>query len=61
MYLNDFCNDVGIPENLKSDRGPEFCRRKSEFVKYAKQKGIYLTYVEPERKNQIAPIDVDIR
>ena len=36
MTLNYFCNDVGIPENLKSDRSPEFCGRNYEFLKYAK-------------------------
>ena len=61
MSLNDFCNNVGVSEKIKSDRAPELCRRNSEFLKYAKQKEIYLTYAEPERKNQIAPIGVDIR
>ena len=48
-------------KKINSDRAPEFCRRNYEFLKYAKLKGIDLTYTEPERKNQIAPIDVDIR
>ena len=61
MSLNDFCNDVGITENLKSDRTPEFSGKNSEFLKYFKQKGIELSYAEPERKNQISPIDVEIR
>ena len=61
MSLNDLCNNIGIPEKLKSDKAPEFWWRNYEFLKSAKQKGIYLTYTEPERKNQIAPIDVYIR
>ena len=61
MSLNDFCNNVIIPENLKIDKAPELCGQNSEFLKSAKRKGIYLNYAEPERKNQIAPIDVDIR
>ena len=61
MSLNYFCNDVGIPEKLKSDRDPEFCGKNSEFLESAKRKGIDLTYAEPERKNQIVPIDVEIR
>ena len=60
MSLNDLCNNVRIPVNIKSDRAPEFCGRNYEFLKSAKLKGIYLTYSEPERKNQIAPIDVEI-
>ena len=41
--------------------GPQSFGRKSEFLKSAKQKGIYLTYAEPDCKNQIAPIYVDTR
>ena len=59
--LNDFFNNVGIPEKIRSDRAPEFCGWNSEFLKYAKRKVIDLTYTEPERKNRIAPIDVEIR
>ena len=59
--LNDFCHDVGIPEKLASDRAPEFCGRNSEFLKNAKGKGIDLTYAEPERKNQIYKVDLEIR
>ena len=61
MDLNDFCNGVVIPEKLKSDRAPECFGRKSEFLEYAKQKGIYLTYAEPDRRNKMDPIDVEIR
>ena len=61
MYLNDYCNVVSITEKLKSDKDPEFCGRNSEFLKYAKRKGIDLTYAEPKHKNRISPIDVDIR
>ena len=46
--LKEFCEDVGIPEQLKSDRAPEFCGRNSEFLKLAKKKTIELTYAEPE-------------
>ena len=61
MSLNDFCNDVGITNNIKSDRAPEFCGRNSELILSDKQKIIDLTYAEPERRNQIAPVDVEIR
>ena len=60
MYLNGFCNEVGIPEKIKSYRSPYFCRQNSELLKYIKRKVIYLTYAEPEHKNQIVPIDVEI-
>ena len=61
MSLNDFCNDVIIPENLKIDKAQELCGQNSEFLKSTKRKGKYMTYAEPERKNHITPIDVDIR
>ena len=59
--LKEFCEDVGIPERLKSDRAPEFCGRNSECLKLAKKKAIELTYSEPERKNQIHEIDTEIK
>lgn len=59
--LNDFCADVGIPEKLKSDRAPEFCGRESAFLKSAQKRGIELTYSEPDRKNQIYKVDLEIR
>ena len=59
--LIEFCQDVGVPEKMKSDRAGEFCGRNSEFLKTAKSKGIDLTYAEAERKNQIAPVDLEIR
>ena len=47
MSSNDFCKYVGIPENLKSDKAPEFYGRHSEFLKSAKLKGIYFSYAAP--------------
>ena len=61
MSLNDLYNEIAIQENLKSDRAQEFCERKSEFLKSAKRKKIYLTNTETEHENQIAHIDVEIR
>ena len=51
--LQDFCKDVGIPENPKSDRAPEFCGRESSYLKLDKGKRINVTYAEPERSNKI--------
>ena len=48
MSLNDFCNNVGIPEKLNSDRAPEFCGRNYALIKSAKRKEIDWTYAEPE-------------
>jgi hypothetical protein len=59
--LNEFCTDVGVPANLKSDRAGELVGRTSDFYKLARKKHINLTYAEPERKNQIWPVDLEIR
>ena len=59
--LNEFCQSVGVPGKMKSDRAPEFCGPNTVFLDTAKKKGIDLTYSEPERKNQIAPIDIEMR
>ena len=61
MSLKEFCEDVGTPEKLKSDRAKEFCERNSEFLRVAKKKQIDLTYAEHERKNQIHDLDLEIR
>ena len=61
VSLNDFCNDVGIPEKLASDRAPELYGRNTAFLANAKSKGIDLTYAEPERNNQIWRVDLEIR
>jgi hypothetical protein len=56
-----FCTNVGTPEKLKSDRAPELIGRNSEFYTLARKKRIDLSYAEPERKNQIWPVDLEIR
>ena len=58
--LNEFYQDVGIPEKLASDQAPEFWGCNSAFLKNAKGKGIDLTYAEPDRKNQIYKVDLEI-
>ena len=50
--LQEFCEDVGIPENLKSDRAPEFCGQESSYLNLDKEKRINLTYANPERSNE---------
>ncbi len=61
MTLNDFCNNIGMPEKLKSNRAPEFCGRNLAFLKNLKRKGIGLTYSKPELKNQIWKVDLKIK
>ena len=59
--LNDFCQDVGIPEHIKSDRAPELCGRTSAFLSLAKRKHIECTYAEPEQSKQMWQINIEIR
>ena len=59
--LSTMCNDIGIPDRLKMDRAPELVGKGTDFYKLARKRHIDLTYAEPERKNQISPVDVEIR
>ena len=59
--LQEFCDDVGIPEQLKVDRAPAFCGRNSDFLAATKKNRIQLTFTEPERVNQIWKVDQEIR
>jgi len=58
--LASFVMDVGTPERLKVDSAAEFTGQNSEFVSYARKKGIDVSYAEPHR-HEIGPIDVQIR
>ena len=55
--LNNFCQDVGVPEHIKSDRAPELCGRNSAFLALAKRKHIECTYAEPEQSKQMWKIN----
>jgi hypothetical protein len=59
--LNTFCDDVGTPKRLKSDRAPELVGRNTPFLKLARKRHIDLTYAEPERVNQIHKVDLEMR
>ena len=43
------------------DRAPELVGKGTDFYRLARKRHIDLTYAEPERKNQISPVDVEIR
>ncbi|KAL7545529.1 hypothetical protein ACHAWF_008875, partial [Thalassiosira exigua] len=60
-FLRRFCDDVGVPVNLKTDRAKEFVERMTDFMKLVKKRHIKTTYAEPERKNQIIRVDSKIR
>ena len=47
--------------NLKSDRAGELVGGTSDFYKLARKKHINLTYADSEIKNQIWPVDLEIR
>ena len=59
--LQEFYEDISIPENLKSDRAPELCRREPSYLKLAKGKRTHLTYEDPERSNEIFYVNIAIR
>ncbi|KAL7537429.1 hypothetical protein ACHAWF_005759 [Thalassiosira exigua] len=59
--LQRFCDDVGVPVNLKTDRAKEFVERMTDFMMLVKKRHINMTYAEPERKNQITRVDREIR
>ena len=59
--LSTFCDDLGVPAKLKMDRAPELVGKGTAFYKLARKRHIGLTYAEPERKNQIAPVDTEMR
>ena len=45
--LQEFCEDKGVPENLKIDRKPEFCGQESSYLNIAKGKQNNMTYADP--------------
>ena len=53
--------DIGIVENLKSDRAPEFYGQESSHLKLAKGKRINLNYADPELSNEIYNGEIAIR
>ena len=59
--LSAFCDDVGTPKRLKSDRAPELVGRATPFLHLARKRHIDLTYAEPERVNQIHKVDIEMR
>ena len=59
--LQELCECIGIPENLKSDRAPEFCGRETSYLNLANGKRINMTYAEPERSNEIYNANIAIR
>ena len=45
--LQEICENIGIQENLNSDRGPDFCGQKSSYLNISKGKKINLIKAEP--------------
>jgi hypothetical protein len=59
--LKDFCQDVGLPEHIKSDQASELCNSNSEFLAVARKGHINLTYAELDHSNQMWKVNVEIR
>jgi hypothetical protein len=43
------------------DRAPELVGKGADFYKLARKRHIGLDYAEPDRHNQIAPVDIEMR
>ena len=59
--LRRFCDDVGVPANLKVDMAATFTGRHTDFQRAINKYGIKLTFAEPYRHNQLQQVDVAIR
>ncbi len=59
--LRRFCNEVGVPANLKVDMAATFTRRHTDFNQAIKKYGIKVTFAEPYCHNQLQQVDVAIR
>jgi len=59
--LNEFCHDVGIPMDLKTDRAAAFVGAHSVFTKLICKKHINFCTSEPERANELYKVDIEMR
>ena len=59
--LREFVDDVGVPQEIKTDRAGSFSGRDSAYVKYCSKHGITQRWSEAERSNQIWKADIEIR
>ena len=58
--LTEFCNNVGIPVYLKTDRAPKLCRHMTPFIKLKWWHHISLHYAESEQEDQTWPADLEV-
>jgi hypothetical protein len=56
-----FCDENGVPANLKVDMAATFTGRHTDFMKPIKKYGIKVTFAEPYCHNQLQQVDVAIR
>ena len=59
--LRRFCDEIGIPANLKSDMAATFVGPHTDFQRAIRKYGIKMTFCEPYRHNQLQQVDVAIR
>ena len=59
--LRRFCDEIGVPANLKSDMAGTFTGRHTDFQKAIRKYGIKMTFSEPHRHNQLQQVDGTIR
>ena len=58
--LQELCEDIGIPENIKSERSSKVCGQKASYLKLAKDKRTNLIYAKIELSNEIYNVDISI-
>ena len=59
--LIEFCHDVGIPMDLKTNRASAFVGAHSEFTELVRKKHINFCTSEPEQANEIYKVDIELR
>jgi hypothetical protein len=59
--LQKFCDDIGVPANLKTDLVSSFAGRNTHFNDVAQRNRISVSHAEAGRKNEMYIIDTQIR
>jgi hypothetical protein len=58
--LRRFCDNVGVPANLKVNMAATFTGRHTDFQWAINKYGIKLTFAKPYRHNQLQQVDITI-
>ena len=61
ISLQTFCDDIGVPVNLKTDLASSFAGKKTHFQDVVYKNRIRLTHAKAGRKNELYKVDTQIR